>query len=276
MVCTNFAVGTIKPFNYLYNTICIYPFQMKNYFSLQVNPAKSKLLNDIGTTIEKYYPIGIDPDLPEYHQYPGYIKMGELMSENIANADNYQERWVSFTGQLEQQLNKTIIGTTYGFVPGFSADLILEKYEDESLIRIKKIAFAVSLIGPFFSICGIDETFIKEKDDEFMRSYYAINVVTISPYKEFEKDFNYLLNKIEEKYKDYQFVPFRTAMSYIKDFKTPKSIGEDATLYNVLFNYRFNHFTPYFSRGDFAYGYEQNNFNSVTLLPPPQNPAPNK
>ncbi|MDR6945176.1 hypothetical protein [Mucilaginibacter pocheonensis] len=240
---------------------------MKYYFSLEFDPSRSKLLNDIGQAIEKYYPIGFDPDLPEYHQQPGYIKRGDIINENIANANNYQERWGSFINELEQQLDKTILSTTYGFVPGFSADLILEKYEDESLVRIKKISFAISLIGPFFSICGIDETFIKEKNDELKRSYNAINVATVSPYEEFEKDFNYLQNKIEEQFKDYTFVPFRTAMHYIKDFKTPDSIGEDSTLYNALFNHLFNYRSPHFLRGDTLYGYEQNNLVSITLPP---------
>jgi hypothetical protein len=243
---------------------------MKNYFSLPFDPVRNKLLNDIGSTIEKYYPVGIDPDLPEYHQHPCYIKKGEIMDENIANADNYHKRWVSFTDQLAQQFNKTINGTTYGFVPGFSADLILERYEDESLIRIKKIAFAVSLLGPFFSVCGVDETFIKEKDDELMRSYHATNVITASPYKEFEKEFNHLQHKIEEKYKNYQFVPFRVAMSYIKDFRIPQNIHDDANLYNLLFNHLFNPYTHYFSRGDTSYGYEKSNRVTVILLPPQQ------
>ena len=188
---------------------------MKHYFSFEGYP--DNLRNEIGKAIEEYYPVAIDQQSAEYFEYPGIKKLQEIMQENIANKTTFNELWKSFLVKLRKGLKKKIHSTIYGYVPGFSADLILERYEDEAMLRLKKISFAVSLIGPFFSICGVDETFIKEKDHP-TKAYTSINVITVSPYKEFQKDFLYLKEKIEEAFNGYQFVPMIAGLSFLEGF----------------------------------------------------------
>ena len=245
---------------------------MIKYFPLDSTRATS-MNSEIANTIKQYYPRGLSNFDPEYGKYPGIIKAHEIICENIGPPEQkpgpYTKKWHSLIKSLRENSEKQIKGTTYGFVPGFSADLILENYEYESFTYTKRIAFAVSMLGPFFSICGIDETFVKEKDREFGGAYNAINVVTASPYKEFEGDFDGIKLLIEKYFPNYKFVPFDVCMMHIKDVQTPHSMGQDCTIYNALFNHLFNFYTHFRSRGDGYYGSERNPNIKVTLTAPP-------
>ena len=247
---------------------------MKKYFPID-NASKISLFSEIADTIIQYYPKGLNSFDAEYSKYPGIIKAKEIISENTGPPEQklgaLSKKWGSFLKSLRENIDNEIRGTTYGFVPGFSADLILEHFEDKALIRTKRIAFAVSMLGPFFSICGVDETFIKEKEREFESGYHAINVVTASPYKEFEKDFLAVKLLIERNFVDYKFIPFDDCMLFIKDVETPNSMGQEGTVYNALFNHLFNFYIHFRSRGDRGYGRGRDPNFRVTLTAPPEN-----
>ena len=214
---------------------------MKKYLSLSNN--NTKLLSSIAENIKKYYPIGMDRFHPEFMKFPGIKQASDIICANIGPPDQkpgpFTKKWRSLMENLRKS-GADIEGTTYGFVPSFSADLILESFEDDSLTRTKRIAFAVSMIAPFYSICGIDETSIKEKAPGFARSYPAINVVTASPYHEFENDFKEIERQIKRYFPAYRIIPFELCMKHIEGVQTPFSMGQDCTVYNAFFNHLFN------------------------------------
>ena len=242
---------------------------MKRYFPLD-NKHAAGLYKTIAETIKHFYPVGLSSFDKEYYKYPGMIELGEILATQIGDNKNYIKSWGAFLKKLRKESGKALKATTYGSVPGFSGDLILETYEDEVLRRVKRIAFAVSLIGPFYCVCGIDETFIKDERDERPISYHAINVVTVSPYKEFEAGFNTIENHIKKEFSGYRFIPFETCMRYLQNLETRHSMGQEGTVYNALFNHLFNFYTHYHSRGDRSYGLERNPNIRVTLSPPPK------
>jgi hypothetical protein len=243
---------------------------MKRYLSLDPKP-HNKLAAEIADTIKEFYPIGIGRESPEYNNHPGVIKMNEIMEDNILNNKNYRERWGTFLRKLRKNLKKSagdLRSTTYGVGPSFSADLILEQYEDNALTRVKRISFAVSLIAPFYTVYGIDKTFIKDKLNELAAGYGAINVITTSPFMEFENDFNYLQQQIEKQYTGYKFVPITMSLALVKELN--HDYLEAAKVHNALFNHLFDRYDTSFgyTRGDSRYGYGESNIK-VTLSPPP-------
>jgi hypothetical protein len=242
---------------------------MKKYFRLEIDH-KTELSSAITKTIKHFYPTGLSSHEAEYHKYAGVEELKEITGSNIGDNKIYKKRWGSFLNFVRKESGKQVNSTTYGFVPGYSADLILDNFEDEFLIRTKRIAFAVSLLGPFFSICGVDETFIKVKNEGMHGAYHAINVVTASPYMEFENDFNGIKYWIEKKFPGYKFVPFFITMMHLKDTETLYSMGQEGTVYNALFNHLFNFYTHYKSRGDQYYGHEKSTNIKVTLTAPPK------
>ncbi|MVN22444.1 polysaccharide deacetylase family protein [Mucilaginibacter arboris] len=228
--------------------------------------------------IKLYYPIGIPHDSSLYINYPGIKNLTAVIIENIHNSDNYNRNWVSFQKEISQKFNIEVIGTTYGQAPSFSCDLIIENFEHNQLKRTKKLSLAVSLAGKFFTIYGVDETIITDKnEDNFDSDFHAINALAVSPYKEFELVFKDLKSMVEAKFTSYKFVPFAINSMFIKGLQVRYLFKEECTIYNALFNHLLDTYdTKKSPRGDKHYGYDdwlvedynpENDIN-ITLTPP--------
>lgn len=239
---------------------------MIRYFSL--DNKHNKLYAEISETIKQYYPLGIKTDSPEYNEHPGVKKLLAIVEENMTRNKEFYKPWREFLIKLRSGSTKKIHNSSLPSEYSFSGELILERYQDKSLRRIKKLIFSVSLIGPFFSLFGVDETFIKENDNELASGYHAINVITESPFKEFEENFNYLRSEIEKQFTGYKLVPVRICLLNVEGLHTPYGSLEECKVYNALFNgyFDFNHIQ--FFRGELYYGSGPSNI-TVELLPPP-------
>ncbi|MEP7319473.1 MAG: hypothetical protein ABI921_12055 [Panacibacter sp.] len=228
---------------------------MKEYFSF--NPETHDYWSII-ETIKKYYPMGIEDDTWMcYNKDPSRKSLEEIIVKNIHEESEIKSIWNSLNTDVVKDLNKELIGTTYGQSPSFSAELILEKFENEKVWYRKKLCFSISLLGPFYTIYGIDETAINYPERKNY-SYYKINAITTSPLEEFETPFLYLQKKIEEKWEAYKLVPFYINSMYVKGLKVPQIQQPENTVYHALFNHLLFYIDTYISvRGKDSYGYER-------------------
>jgi len=227
---------------------------MKLDFPLH-DPGNS-LLAAIADTIKRYYPGGIDIYSDDYSEHPARVEVRKIIDENfmwhMAGIEQAQagKAFSTLFDELKQYSSNELLMADGAMGPGFSVSVVLEKYLEASLERIKRIAFAVSAFGPFFSVCGIDETIITLDGIP----YPAINVVTKSPYKEFEDWFKYLEQLVKKHFPDYKFVPFEICMMVLKDVEIPFWAGHDDTVYAALFNMSFQHYGHTDPRGEWYKG----------------------
>ncbi len=219
--------------------------------------------------IKFYYPIGIKrADKSVYFDYPGIKKLEAVVVENIHNTNSSNNiNWVSFQEEISRTFNIEVTGTTYGSGTSFSCDLIIEKLELNQLKSMKKLSLAVSLLGKFFTIYGADETSVIDKNENiFDFNFRAINVLTISPYKEFEILFKDLKSMAEARFTDYKFVPFAINSMYIKGLQVRGADNQKCTIYKALFNHSLDNYdTKKMTRGDKFFGYNDwitENYNS--------------
>jgi len=243
---------------------------MKIYLSL-TNP-QNQLSVKIAETINEYYPTGLEGNSEEYNKHAGIIKLNHLIGEHMNNYNAYIKPWKSFLENLPKGFKSKIHNYGLPHQTSYGGELTLEKYEDDALIRKKKLIFNVSWLGNFYTIYGVDETYIRDKKamGEFDFQYHAINVITVSPHREFENSFNYLKTAIDEQFVGYKLIPFRVCCFYIKDLHTSYSYPHEATVYNTIFNESLDrvYFPLIHLRGDKRYGSEPGNIK-VRLLPPP-------
>lgn len=220
-------------------------------FSLPLSSTQQKFYGQIIEPILRYYPIGTKVDVPEYREYPGQVELGEIIVENIHKRKNYKARWTDFEREIKKELKKEVEGQSYGIRPSFSSRLIIKDAKYEDLIHFKSLHFSVSLIGPFFTIHGVDETWIVDDG----RHYVSLNVVTVSPYKEFESPFNFVKSKIEERFLGYKFIPFRLHSMLIADLYDPYRDNEEHSIYTALFDDSLKGYDTFRIRGDNQYGF---------------------
>ena len=213
---------------------------------------------EIYETIKKYYPIGLSHHEGKgiYFEYAGIKELEKIVVENIHDNKNWNERWVKFTEEIGKEINKEIIGTTYGQAPSFSSSVILERNQIENFHHQKELHFAVSLIGNFYQIYGFDITRILEKNRK--GGYTSVNVVTTSPHEEFKLPFEFVEKKIKEKYPNHKIVPFSFGQLIIKGLQVRYLDDEECSVNQALFNQFLSEKNiSVFTRGDKYYGIDK-------------------
>jgi hypothetical protein len=231
----------------------------------------------IYNAIVKFYPIGLRRDEESiFFDYPGIKELEQIVVNVIHKQDEFYQSWLAFQRDVASISNKQCQGTTMGQQPALSTDLILEKIETEN---IKKLRINLSLVGKFYTIYGIDESASLERQDgQVIRSYYATNTVTVSPYKEFEQPFKEVQSLLEARFHEYKFVPFAIHSMIITGLRVKYSDKEICTVYDALFNGNLDYLGEMtFKRGSIHYGYEeywripntQDHDIIVSFTPPP-------
>ncbi len=130
------------------------------------------------------------------------------------NHKNFQN-WVRFTEEIALHLQKEINDTTYGQAPSYSSFIRLDTVTTGDVTRKKEIGFFVSLLGPYYTVLGLDRNELRINDQLFSSTNYLV----ASPENEFETAFDFLCRQIEEQYKRYRFVPFAICNKTIEGLK---------------------------------------------------------
>ena len=143
---------------------------------------------------------------------------------------------------------------------GFFGEVIIEEDKTLDFIRQKSLKFYVSILGPYFSIHGVDSSIalleIESRVPEFNKgNFAATNAITISPVFEYQELFTKLEDELRSFFPGYLFVPYTVGMSTIKnisvadELRDPRSLD---TVYEALFGLGAVH--DCLTRGDRYYG----------------------
>ena len=134
----------------------------------------------------------------------------------------------------------------------------------------KALHFAVSLVGPFYTVYGRDVVRITESkyEEAYQSTCEKIIALTVSPNYEYQAPFSHLRHCIEARFEGYRFVPFGIHSRYINGLSLRYLDGTDHTIYNALFNHllfdRDDEKGAWIS-GDTHYGYDA----WQAIAPPP-------
>ncbi|UOQ64611.1 hypothetical protein [Hymenobacter volaticus] len=219
-------------------------------------------------TIKAYYPLGIlesESDAITLHEtYPGYQQIASIIEDNLFDAKNYQERWGSFNKFLRKKFKRKISGSINTFSPCFSGCLTLEESDTPTYLVAKEIHFVISLLGPYYTLYGVDSsTLMLALDHKRANSlgidqarYPTIHAITVSPHLEYEAAFLQLKHKIVEWFPNYKFVPYAIHQMRLRGLSTnsvnPKGKNQ---IFCALFKPDLAPNLP--TRGDKWYGFAE-------------------
>jgi hypothetical protein len=172
----------------------------------------------IQETLIKYYPI----ENPQYNEeniedFKGFKDVCEIIQDNFINTRNYKKRWTHFRTFLEQELKKTVIESMTINHPCYAGIITLQEETYNNLTYTKELHFFISLLGPYYTMFGIDKCRLKlqesrqmpGKDNDILQMPFNANLaLTASPYLEFEEPFLQLQGKILEYFPSLMFVPY--------------------------------------------------------------------
>jgi hypothetical protein len=188
----------------------------------------------IYNAIKCFYPIGVKKNESKmYFSYPGLKELEDIVVDNIHDDNHFIERWANFTKDVEKEIGKEIIGTTYGQAPSFSSFVLLDTASVGNLTRTKELHFFVSLVGPFYTIIGQDNNTVKLAEH---KNYRSTSYLVVSPENEFAHTFKLLCERIENRFKGFRFVPYEICQQTIDGLAVRYSDENLNSVFHALFN----------------------------------------
>lgn len=216
----------------------------------------------IADTIKQYFPINEPRRLTSKTaaSSPGFKRIGKIFNEEFLNQKAYREKWGKLTSHLKKAFKKPVHGHPDLSGAGFFGEMIIEEDKTPDFIRQKSLKFYVSVLGPFFSIHGVDSSITLLEielrgNDSTKGAFAATHAITVSPVFEYQGPFNKLEDELRSFFPGYSFVPYVVGMSTIKNIsvtdesRDPRSLD---TIYEGLFGSRAVHDCP--TRGNEYYG----------------------
>ncbi|MEM0941846.1 MAG: hypothetical protein AAF600_04700 [Bacteroidota bacterium] len=216
--------------------------------------------------MKKYYPLGINRTVESglYFKYDGIKKLDKLITENIHKELNSSEKWRQKTTRWEDELRCKLISTTYGQEPSFSSYLEIEKDNFRDWIFEKRLHFTISILGPFYTIYGVDTAAYVIKGQKSAtellkqrnRYYWKAHRIIIYPIAEYKKKFEEVRKLIENEFTGYKFIPYGIYSSSLDGLEVGYSDENLDRIFNGLFNRHFDFDAPVLREIN-DYGYEQ-------------------
>jgi hypothetical protein len=218
------------------------------------------MISLIAETIGEYYPIGHSTRPTSNKELPGFKKIGMLMNSEFLDKKAYKSKWGKLTSDLEKALQKSIYSYPDLGGGGFLGEIPISEEKQSDFIRKKSLCFYISVLGPFFSIQGIDSSIAIlpiESRSGGMHSgnFAATHAVTVSPIFEYLEVFNQLEDELRSHFPGYLFVPYNVGMSTMKFISIADELRNAQTMdtvYEGLFGRSAVH--DCLTRGDERYG----------------------
>lgn len=222
---------------------------MKNYFSFRTDRYDFWPVYD---AIKKYYPLGVSKDYDSYFEYPGLKMLEKLIVDTIHQPSQFKESWKKLCDDYSTSHKIKVIDSTYGIAPSFSAIMEWDAGKFGDRVVAKELHFAISLLGPFYTVFGLDNTSLQDNETPYRHSHRII----ISPFHEHKAHFNQIREEIEQAFPGYKFVPYFIHSSYIKGLEVRYRDEKSNTIYNALFNDLCTFKSPAVGE-QFTYGFDQ-------------------
>lgn len=181
------------------------------------------------------------------------------MAKEFSDQTAYRNKWGKLTKHLSKVLRKKVHGYADLGGSGFFGEVIIFEDNKPDFERKKSLHFYVSIIGPFFSIHGIDssnailQTEFSNITDK--GNFEVTHAVTVSPVFEYREPFLALEKELRAFFPGYRFLPYDIGMSTMKnisiadELRDPRSMN---TIYEAVFGQRAVH--ACYARGDHEYG----------------------
>ncbi|QHL87554.1 hypothetical protein GU926_08930 [Nibribacter ruber] len=189
-----------------------------------------------------------------------------LIYDSVFNPKNYKLKWGEFEKHLRQEFGKKIHLLAYRNDPSFQGYISLSNQKGKNFRWTKELRFYISLLGPYYTIFGLDMTQITlerastwgEPEGVKCQTFSSFQAITVSPEFEYRETFLLLKQKIAGWFPDYKFVPYEINREQIAGVKVDPDRIDDrikSSVHNALFGSLIDIEIPI--RGDVEYGYHE-------------------
>lgn len=247
-----------------------FPGKVTNYFTtsspMYLRPFRNQYPDHdftlISDAIRAFFPVDQPKRLTSktVSSSRGFKKMGKIVNKEFIDQNAYRDKWGKLTSNLKKVFKKAVHGFPDLSGGGFFGEVIFEEDKKPDFIRQKSLRFYISIIGPFFSIHGVDSSIaileIESRVKDFNKGKFAAtHAITISPAFEYLEVFKKLEHELRAFFPGYLFVPYDIGMSTMKNISIADELRETRsmdTVYEALYGRAAVH--ECLTRGDRSYG----------------------
>lgn len=207
---------------------------------------------DIYECIIKYYPLGISELAPVYQEYSGTKLLQELCHNKINPVKSNE--WEKLISDLKVSFPEIISfnDETEIIEPSYSCSLTFYKSKKDNITHIKQIKLHVSVLGPFYTVYGLDIIQIGDTIDNVIMETEPI--LSVSPIEVYEDIIPIIQNIIMKSYPSFKYVSFYYLRKRIKALSVAGAEiidNADASIFQALFTNE--NLTKYRLKGDVYY-----------------------
>lgn len=171
----------------------------------------------------------------------------------IAEGFDQTRKWKASIEALKQHFPEVEIVLDIKQQPGVGAIMTLQRLKQSELTASKKLHIYHSLLGPFYTLFGVDEAYY------YNGRFYPMRfdpIITATPVEEYDVPFVEVLIHLQQAFPESFFLPFIIGRRPYPGLRTPWSPSEeDHSLLQALF---VNHdYGQYSFRGDLFFGLEE-------------------
>jgi hypothetical protein len=216
----------------------------------------------ISDTIKEFFPVDKPKRLTSktVSSSRGWKKMGKIVNAEFLDEKAYRDKWGKLTSNLKKLFKKPVHGYPDLSGGGFIGEVIIVEEKKPDFIRQKSLRFYVSILGPFFSIHGVDSSVAILQIESRLEKLYkgnfaATHGITLSPVFEYQEVFEKLEAELRAFFPGYRFVPYEIGMSTMKNISIAdeiRDIRSKDTIYEALFGRAAVH--ECLTRGDRRHG----------------------
>jgi hypothetical protein len=218
----------------------------------------------IENAIKEYYPIDQAERLTSdtIQAWPGFKKRGALANSEFFDGKAFDKKWGKLVSHLKKNLKRPVIAYPDLTGPSLYGEVLLTENKAPDFLRQQSLCFHISLLGPFFSIYGMDKSTAILPIHSMMegiqkRHFTTTHVLTTSPIFEYQEVFTALENEIKAYLPTFRFVPYTIGMSTMRNISVEDEMRDFRymdTIYEGLFGNLSVHECD--TRGDEDYGIE--------------------
>lgn len=216
---------------------------------VHLRPERRKLLQEV---LEKYYIIKPQDATPAIEQSIVTDAYNSVMEELVTAIESGHE-WANYVRELAEHFPEYEAKSDLKLQPGMGALLTLHKETHGELTATKTLHLYHSLLGPYFTIFGVDEAYYYNGEIFHLR---FDPIITAAPIEEYSSAFTKLLTYHQTRFPDALFMPFTLARYQQPGLRTPWSNhqSDNSWLEALFVNIDFG---QYSFRGDLSFGQDK-------------------
>lgn len=194
---------------------------------------QQSVVGNLYSSIKYYYPIIDEESGSTFDDEENKTdRRKNVISISLQNLNEYK-LWLNFLEDLTRNGIERLRNLNLKQQPSYNGEIIISSWLKNDVENSLSLLFSVSLLGPFYSIIGVENLKIprNSEEEQYNTSFNGQIMAFASPTKLLNPSYEILKGRIEKNFKGYKHVPYN-----ILNLKVKGLNSSNDTVYKAMFD----------------------------------------